>query len=466
VRLSWEIAMSSLLLMLVVVGCQSAPPFRPAIAERTSDAPSNSPAKPALELKTDDRVTLARFVQSEPPAPSVEEGDAPCVLTLAELEEIALQHNPTLSAAAARTKAARGRQVQAGLYPNPVVAYHGTEIGNEGTAGQQGALVSQRIVTGGKLRLDRAIAGKEVDEAHFRFHAQQWRVLSDVRVRFYNALVAQRRVELAKELARIGDELVAATEKLVEGRLATENDLLQAEIRADQSHILLDNAGNQQVEAWQRLAAVAGVPTMQTTPLVGELDADLPSLDWGSCYAALLSSSPELKAARARVAGAGIAAERARREAIPNVDLAVSVRHHNVTHDDVANVQLGIPLPVFNRNQGNAGAAEAEWIAASNEVERIELDLQDRLAVAFRRYADARQQVDRYGQRIVPRARKSLELVTEGYQNGQVPYLSLLTSQQTHLEVNLSYLESLQELRTASALIEGHLLNGSLAGRP
>jgi len=387
-------------------------------------------------------------------------------LALSDFEGMAFQNNPTLAAAAARMNVARGQQVQAGLYPNPVVGYHATEIGNRGTAGQQGGFISQRFITGGKLGLDRAIAGKEIDEAHFRFHAQEQRVLTDVRLRFYDALVAQRRVTLARELAGIGDELVAATEKLIEGQLRTENDLLQAEIRADESHILLDNAQNQNVEAWRRLVAVVGVPTMQISPVTGELDADMPSYDWDTCYSTVLGGNPALQAARTRVDRARIVISRAKREPIPNIDLSVSNRHHNVTNDNVTNIQVGIPIPVFNRNQGNIRSAEAEWVRACNEVKRIELDLQDRLAVAYRRYANARQQADRYSKRMVPRARRSLKLVTDGYEQGQVEYLTLLNAQQTYLEVNLSYLDSLRELRAASSVIDGQLLTNSLAERP
>ena len=386
-------------------------------------------------------------------------------LTLAALEEIAFQHNPTLAAATARMNVARGRQLQAGLYPNPVIGYHATEIGNLGTAGQQGGFISQRFITGGKLRLDQAIAGKEIDEAHMRFHAQQRRVLSDVRVRFYEARVAQRRVELTRELSRIGDELVKATERLVEVRQGTENDLLQAEIRADESHILLGNALNQHAEAWRRLSAVVGVPTMEMTTLGGELDADLPDFDWDSSYARVIGSNPDLEAARTRVDRASIVIRRARKEPVPDVDLAVSVRHHNVTESDVVNVQLGVPLPVFDRNQGNILSAQAEWVAACNEVRRIELNLQDRFAVAYRRYASARQQVERYQQRMIPRARQSLNLVTAGYERGQVEFLMVLAAQETYFHVSLSYLDSLHELRTASSIIEGQLLTDSLARR-
>ena len=399
--------------------------------------------------------------------PSILQSEARTVqpLSLADLEDLAFQNNPTLAAATARVNAARGRKIQAGLYPNPSVGYHATEIGNLGTAGQQGGFISQRFITGGKLQLDQAIAGKGIEEAHFRFHAQEARVLSDVRVRFYDALAAERRVKLSQELARIGDNLVTATEKLIAGRQGTENDLLQAEIRADESHILHDNATNEQAEAWRRLVAVVGLPTLSTAPLNGQLDTDLPSRDWDSCYAAVLGKNPALNAARTRAKRAGISIQRAQKEPIPNVDLYVSIRHHNVTDSEVANVQLGIPIPIFNRNQGNIRSAEAEWIAACHEVKRLELSLQDRLAVAWRRYSNAHQQTERYRKRMVPRAIRSLKLVTDGYQKGQVQYLTLLTAQQTYLQVNLSFLDSLQELRAASSLIDGQLLTDSLAKR-
>jgi len=383
-------------------------------------------------------------------------------LSLADLQRIAFQNHPTLAAAAARMNAARGRMVQAGLYPNPTIGYHATEIGNAGTAGQQGAFFSQQFITGGKRQLDQAIAAKAMDEARYRLRAQEQRVLSDVRVRFYEALAAQRRVELTRELARIGDELVRATEKLIEGRLGTENDLLQAEIKAEEARILLDNARNEHLEAWRRLASVAAAASMPVTPLAGQLDSDLPGFEWASCQAMVLDRHPDLREARTKAARARLAVERARREPIPNVDLWVSVRHHNVTTSDVANVQFGFPIPLFDRNQGNRRAAEAEWVAACNEIQRIELALQDRLAVVYRRYANARQQVERYGRTMVPKAEQSLQLVRVGYEEGEVEYLTLLNAQQTFLQVNLSYLDALRELWAATAVIEGRLLTGSL----
>ena len=461
----WSVVLKSLLIT-AVIGCQSALPLSPNSTNRRwktdSDLPRISPTKTQSSIE----FQRTRLENVKPISASFEQIlDSQEPATLTDLEKIAFQNNPTLAAAAARVKAARGRQVQAGLFPNPMVGYHATQVGNQGTTGQQGGFVSQRFVTGGKLQLDQAIAGKTIDEAHFLFHSQQQRVLSDVRIRFYDVLVTQRQVVLTQELAQIGDDLVAATEKLVQGRLGTQNELLQAQIQADESHILHDNARNQDIEAWRRLTTVVGLPTMQKRPLVGHLDSELPYLDWDSCHTALLHCNPELMAARARTDQACLGIRRARREPIPNVDVSVSIRHSEITQSDVANIQVGLPIPIFNKNEGAIRAAEAEWIAASHEVKRLELELYDRLAVAYRRYTNARQQLERYRKRMVPRAERSLQLVTEGYEKGQVKYLTLLTAQQTYLQVNLSYYDSLQEHRTASALIEGQLLSGSLTNR-
>lgn len=386
-------------------------------------------------------------------------------LSLTDLETLAFEHNPTLAAANAKLSATRGQQLQAGLYPNPIIGYQGMEMGIRGTAGQQGGFVGQRFIMGGKLKLDQAAASKQVTASHFEFHAQELRVLSDVRIRFYEAVILQKRVKLTEELVRIGDELVRATEQLLTGRQATQNDLLLAEIQVDESRILLDNSTNEETESWRRLAAVIGLPAMQPVPLSGQLDTDPPSLNWDTCYAIVMDNNPVLNAARLRVDRARILLQRAKKEPIPDIDLMVAHRHHNVTNDNVTTVQAGFPLPLFNRNQGNIRSAEAQWLAATKERERIELVLQDRLAIAYRRYINAIQQTQRYQDRMIPRAEKSLKLVTDGYEKGQVQYLTLLTAQRTYWQVSLSYLDSLKERRTAGSLIEGQVLSDSLKSR-
>jgi cobalt-zinc-cadmium efflux system outer membrane protein len=385
----------------------------------------------------------------------------PAPLSLADLEQLALQNNPTLSMAAAKIAAAQGRQVQGGLRPNPQIGYFGMDIGEDDTAGQHGGFVSKEFVTGGKLRLNRAVGGQEVQEMRYQASAQELRVLSDVRLRFYDALAAQRQVELTAELVRVSQQLTDTSRRLFEGQQVSQSDLLQAEIEAEESGIAAVTAENQNHEAWRRLAAVVGIPPVEQRPLTGSLDDDIPTYTWDEAYARVLAENPEVAAAEARIRKSRLAVERARREVIPNVEVMASVSHMFQTNDGVAGVQVGIPVPVCNRNQGNIQAAEAELIAAENAVRRLELELQDRLAMAFRRYASARQQTDRYRQEILPRAQNSLDLLGTGYREGQVDFQTLLTSQRTYIRVNLAYLAALAEFRQAATVIDGQLLTDS-----
>src|SRR6202049_1745882 len=79
-------------------------------------------------------------------------------ITLDELQQMALQKNPTFGQSAANIQAAQGRKKQSGLYPNPTIGYQGEQIrGGSFHGGEQGVFVQQDIVLGGKLGLNRKI---------------------------------------------------------------------------------------------------------------------------------------------------------------------------------------------------------------------------------------------------------------------------------------------------------------------
>ena len=387
---------------------------------------------------------------------------APVGMTLAELEEMAIRCNPTVAQAAHRVEAARGRCVQVGLYPNPVAGYIGSEIGNEGQGGQQGGFVGQEIVTAGKLRLNQNVAMQEVRQAEWAWQAQRQRVLTDVRRSFYDVLVAQRTMELTEQLLRIGDEGVRSTETLMKAKEVARADVLQARIEAETARVLLERARNRHAGSWRNLAAVAGAANMPPSPLAGEAWDGLSVLTWEDTYSRLLAESPQLASARAGVARAQATVEREYAQRVPNIDLQTAVQYDNATNYTWATVQAGVPMPLFNRNQGNIRRAEAELMAAKNEVQRVELELQQRLAAIFEQYTTARYQVEKYSRDILPIAQSSLDLANKGYRQGEYNYLFLLTSQRTYFQTNLVYLDALRELRNASTAIEGNLLSGSL----
>jgi len=383
-------------------------------------------------------------------------------LTLRDLEQIALESNPTLVQASMAIQAAQGNYLQAGLYPNPAIGYLADEVGNDGGAGFQGGLVGQEIITGGKLRLARAVASHEVQEARLVWEAQRRRVLNDVRAGYYEVLLAQRMVEVAEQLVRIGEEGVQATEKLFAAQEVSRADVLQAQLEADKARLNLIEARNSLAAAWRRLVAVLGRPDMEPVPLAGQVEKDLPRFEWQETLEALWAQSPELAQARAGVERAQCELARQYAMRVPNLGVAAAVKNDTISHYTVADVELSLPLPLFDRNQGRILRAQADLVAARNEVRRVELVLYNRLAAAFEQYAISRQRVETYTQAILPNAQKSLDLVRLGYREGEFGYLSLLTAQRTYFEASLDYLRSLKEFWVRCVELEGLLLRGGL----
>ena len=239
-------------------------------------------------------------------------------------------------------------------------------------------------------------------------------MLTDVRRSFYDVLVAQRTMELTEQLLRIGEEGVRSTEALMKAKEVARADVLQARIEAESARVLLERARNRHAASWRNLAAVVGrCQHAAAGPWRAKHGTACPQLTWEDTYSRLLAESPQLAAARAGVARAQAAVSRECAQRVPNIDLQAAVQYDNATQDTFATVQAGVPMPIFNRNQGNIRRAQAELMAAQNEVQRVQLELQQRLAAVFEQYTTARYQVEKYSRDILPSAQASLDLANK-----------------------------------------------------
>src|SRR4051812_15258654 len=154
-------------------------------------------------------------------------------LTLETLEKLALSNSPVVEKAQADLRALRGKWIQAGLYPNPVLGYAGDEMGDAGTAGKQGGFVHQEIVTAGKLGARKEVAARKIEQAEQRFAAQNLRVLTDVRAAYFDVLLAQERIKVTRRISGLSESASETVARLLEARQATRVDLLQAQVETE-----------------------------------------------------------------------------------------------------------------------------------------------------------------------------------------------------------------------------------------
>ncbi|MEO2091408.1 MAG: TolC family protein, partial [Gemmataceae bacterium] len=373
--------------------------------------------------------------------------------------QTALTRNPRLGRASFAIDAARGRYTQAGLYPNPVFAFAADELGDRtGPSGILSPQVSQEIVRGGKLKLSQAVAAREVDQASLTLMAERYALVGAVRASFYEVLALQQRAAILKDLVKLADQAVDLGRQSFEAKQVARLDLVQLEVEAERFRADAESVERELPAAFRRLSAAAGDPRLPLSSVVGALDAVLPEYDLEQTKESVLAFHPEVRAAKVGIERTQAALRRAQAEPIPNVTVSSGYTRQNQNRSNDWAVGVSVPLPVWNRNQGNIRAAQAEVGAAVLDVARVENDLTDRLALAFRTYTAAKQRAGRYTSAILPRAEETYKLSLEAFKGGQFEYLRVLQAQRAVAEARLEYNRALGEGWRAAGEISGFLL--------
>lgn len=392
------------------------------------------------------------------------------LFTLEEALRLAGEKNPTLRQAEAGIRAAKGRQRQAGMYPNPVVGYAGDEIrGGSTGGGKQGFFVEQRIVTGGKLAKARDVFSKEAKLAEIEAEEQKTRVETAVKIAFYRTLAAQELADARADLKAIAIEGLEVQKRLENTGQADETEVLDAEIEVERLGIAERMAENTLREEWRSLTAVLGAPDLSLEVLAGNLEQGWPKLNEEEAINAIARLSPAVRIADAAKERAASNLARAKSEAIPDIRLRGGLEYNNELLGGIpratgweGTADVGLEIPIFDRNQGNVATAGADIARADAEKQRIALTLRERAATVFDEYASARLMATAYRDEILPRARKAYSLMTDRYAEMLAAYPRVLEAKRRLFELQVEYIRALENTWTTGVSLQGYLLTDGL----
>ncbi len=391
-------------------------------------------------------------------------------LGLEELEQMALANNPTVVQAQANLRVTAGLARQAGLYPNPTVGYYGDEIrGGVIGGGKQGGFVSQTIVTGGKLRAARRVAELQTNEVETSGQLQRLRILNNVRALFYQVLAAQRLAEVRQNLAKLAGDATQTSRQLGNVGQADRPDILQAEVEQQQANVSFRVAQQSLESSWRILAVVVGKPGLPLSHLEGNLE-EVPDLSFDEWLSTTLRESPEVKLAQQAVDRAEASLVQARKAPIPDLQLTGILTQNYEPLDTtrmptglMGGAQIGIQLPIFDRNQGNIAAARGEIESAKQELARVKLELERNLAAIFRDYDSSRVTVQQYKAEMLPRAEQAYNMYRTNYQKMAAAYPQVLISQRTLFQLEVDYIQALQNAWQTALMIRGFGLMDGLS---
>lgn len=380
------------------------------------------------------------------------------VVTLPEAIAAALVNNPELAVQASQQRIAGTRIVQAGLIPNPELQ---TEVENFGGGGDRLAFeetettisLAQAIELGGKRSKRKRLAETGQELTNWDYEVARLDVLTAVAKAFIATLAAQQRAQLFADLSALAHLSVDTVDEQIRAGATSSTELLRAQADLGRTEAERRQADQELAQARVRLAAKWGNPR----PTFRVVAGDLSHVETPPPLATLLprvADAPDVARWTAELENRRAAVELERAEAIPNLTLSLGGRHFSDNGDNALVGGFSIPLPVFNRNQGDILAAEEGVSKATAERTRATVAAEEALAAAYEDLRSNAAQVVLLRDDVLPKSEAAFRGTRDAYERGLLRFLDVLDSQRTWFEVRDQLVQTLAAYHSAAAEVE------------
>ncbi|NQD55224.1 TolC family protein [Pseudomonas sp. CM25] len=372
-------------------------------------------------------------------------------LSLPQALAAAFAQNPELAAASREIGIADGERRQAGLLPNPELAWEVEDTRRDTSTTT--VTLSQPLELGGKRGARIAVAGAGQAIAQLDLERQRNGLHADVVQAFHAALRAQTALELAQQSLAVTERGLRVVQGRVTAGQSAPVETTRAQVQLAQAQAEVRRAQSQRRVAYQVLARLTG------SPLAGFDQLQASSLSPGVApnADALLDRIEQtvewrLAAAQVERGDASLGSEKAQR--IPNLTVSLGSQYSREDRERVNVLGLSMPLPLFDRNQGNVLAAARRADQARDLRNAVELRLRSETRSALSQWDTAMQEVDAYDGTILPAAQQAVDTATRGFEMGKFAFLDVLDAQRTLIQARGLYLEALASATDARAQVE------------
>lgn len=381
--------------------------------------------------------------------------EAPDTLHLQTAIDRVLTSSALLKTARLEIEVKNAEAWQDSLYPNPeatieIDSFGGRHECHGFDSSEVSYSISQLILLGGKrgarLRVD--AASSSIAEWDYKIAEQD--ALLELTHCFIDAYLAQEKLHLAKkqhEVAEKSGECVR--EKEAVGK-ATALEKKKAAVNAFTCKIAVDKAESDFEAAKRKLALLWGADELDFVQIafpLYEIREPSPIADLN----AMLPCSPELAKAETNVQGALAAIDFEKAQSVP--DLAVSVGTGGL-HDFSNNaffVSFSMPIPIFDRNQGNICRASLQSWQAAYARESSAAALQKNFNTAYRAWVDAYKNARAYLELEQNLAAETFQTTEESYKQGKVELQDLLDAKKTWLDTRSQTLDAAADYHNKKA---------------
>lgn len=294
----------------------------------------------------------------------------------------------------------------------------------------------------GKLKVAARGATARSQTKYFNFESEVLQTAFDVKRAFYNLHFLDERIRINRQTL----QLLADFEKIARAQnevgKVTLQDVYRAQIEQDQLATQIENLEDSRQPLTAQFKAALGLTHDQPNP---PLPAQFPSTSLDLKGDALLTTAfarnPRLKAMEAdvRMAEADIAL--ARKSRLPDFSLGLMADAN--ASPTMFRPLAGMTLPIWRDKiaaevaQAQAGKRAAEARLTSDQI-RLTVDF----ALKTYDYREVTRNLELLQNKLLPKARQSLEIARSSYLSGQIDFFNLLDSERTLLNFELAEVEA------------------------
>ncbi|POF41155.1 type I secretion protein TolC [Pseudomonas laurylsulfativorans] len=371
-------------------------------------------------------------------------------LTLDQALQTALAANPDLAAAQWDIGIAEGDRKQAGLIPNPTVSLEAEDTRRDSRTTT--VLLSQPIELGGKRGARIEVASRAQDAAGIELERKRNALRADVVQAFSSAQTAQQRLQLSRQSLQLAEQGVRVAQGRIQAGKSSPVEGTRAQVQLSEVRLEQSRAERDQANAYQQLAQVMGAPLPVSVDVQVARQSTLavPSTK----LLERLNETAEMRLAKLQInqREASLGLEKAQR--IPDLTVSIGSQYDATERERVNVVGLSMPIPLFNRNQGNVLAAARRADQARDLRNATELRLRTETQTALEQWRTANGEVKAFHQTILPSAQSAVDSATRGFEMGKFGFLDVLDAQRTLISARTQYIQAVAEATDARVRIE------------
>lgn len=399
-------------------------------------------------------------------------------LTLDQVLDEALSRNLRLLAERFNISIGEARIIQARLKPNPVLSVGGNYLDVLGSGFDPGKSaagpteVNARVdylLERGRKRQERiavAEAAKAVSQLELLNSTRT--LILDVQNGFTEVLLAKENLELARASLEAFNRIVAVNRTRVDSGDLAKVELVRSEVAALQFRNQVRQSEMRLRLAKNRLQALMGRTVFAPDfDITGVLRRDRLLLQQPDILQAALAARPDLDALRRDQARSQ--AEVRLQLAQGKVDYSIGTgynRQLNVgagQRGDSLGVFFSLPLPVYNRNQGEIERAKQEQAQIQARIRSLEQEIAAEVANAYEQYSTAKALLESIEADMLEQAKRVREVIDFSYRRGEATFVELLDAQRTFNETMQGLNEARAEYARSLFLIDS--ISGTSSGK-